>query len=312
LGRVHDEQAREHTAALVVGHDVRVLAVRPVSALRERGASARGRSRAARRRADRAARSFVASGGLDNLCSVYKLDDHLGAETIQFNKVHCELAQHEGYLSCCRFVSDDEIITSSGDCSCILWDVRNRQPKAIFNDHTADVMAVTLLDERGLFISGSCDATAKLWDFRMQLPVARTFPGHESDVDAVTAFPDNNAFATGSDDASCRLFDIRAYREVRSVAARLAGAGSVRSLGPWGVRRFSATPTTRSRAASRPWPSPSRAGGCSPATTTTTPTCGTWRPARAPTPSSTTTTASHRWASPRTALRCAPAPGTAS
>lgn len=156
---------------------------------------------------------MVACGGLDNLCSVYQLPstkDGIGSN----QKTYAELAQHEGYLSCCRFLKDGEIITSSGDSTCILWDVEARTPKQIFNDHTGDVMSVSIDNGQQLFVSGSCDASAKLWDHRTKRACVKTFPGHESDINSVQFFPDGNAFGTGSDDSSCRLFDIRAYAEI--------------------------------------------------------------------------------------------------
>ncbi|CRK12411.1 hypothetical protein BN1723_009718 [Verticillium longisporum] len=63
------------------------------------------------------------------------------------------------------------------------------------------------------FISGACDAFAKLWDIRAGKAV-QTFAGHESDINAIQFFPDGHSFVTGSDDATCRLFDIRADREL--------------------------------------------------------------------------------------------------
>jgi len=50
-----------------------------------------------------------------------------------------------------------------GDSTCILWDVTTKTPKTIFNDHTGDVMSVSLMPNQGTFVSGSCDATAKVW-----------------------------------------------------------------------------------------------------------------------------------------------------
>ena len=64
--------------------------------------------------------NFVACGGLDNLCSIYALKGGQGSAE-QTRMAYRELAQHEGYLSCCRFFDDREILTSSGDSSCILW-----------------------------------------------------------------------------------------------------------------------------------------------------------------------------------------------
>lgn len=156
--------------------------------------------------------TLVACGGLDNLCTVYKLPAPGKPSAAQDQKLtYAELAQHEGYLSCCRFIGDDEIITSSGDSTCILWDVEQKQPKAIFNDHTGDVMSVSIFDNTNHFVSGSCDSTSKLWDHRDKKNCVKTFGGHESDINSVAFFPDGNAFGTGSDDSSCRLFDIRAY-----------------------------------------------------------------------------------------------------
>jgi guanine nucleotide-binding protein G(I)/G(S)/G(T) subunit beta-1 len=161
--------------------------------------------------------NLVACGGLDNLCSIYKLPSSKdGAATQQ--KTYGELAQHEGYLSCCRFLRDDEIISSSGDSTCILWDVEAKSPKAIFNDHTGDVMSVTIYDQNGVFVSGSCDATAKLWDHRQQKACVKTFTGHESDINSVMFFPDGNSFGTGSDDSSVRLFDLRCYNQLSKYA----------------------------------------------------------------------------------------------
>lgn len=94
--------------------------------------------------------------------------------------------------------------------------------------------SVSLGPSQNTFVSGACDATAKVWDIRTGKAV-QTFAGHESDINAVQSvsfpvpdfmilcshhvdlhrfFPDGNAFATGSDDASCRLFDLRADREL--------------------------------------------------------------------------------------------------
>lgn len=79
--------------------------------------------------------NFVACGGLDNICSVYNLKTKEGTV-----KVARELSAHTGYLSCCRFISDRQIITSSGDMSCMLWDIDAGMKTMEFDDHTGDVM----------------------------------------------------------------------------------------------------------------------------------------------------------------------------
>lgn len=167
--------------------------------------------------------SFVACGGLDNLCSIYSLRSREGNV-----KVSRELCGHAGYLSCCRFLNDREIVTASGDMTCALWDLESGQPTTTFLGHCGDVMSVSLSNDNATFISGACDATAKLWDFRNGQCV-QTFTGHESDLNAVSYFPNCCAFGTGSDDATCRLFDIRCDQEmmVCSHEAIVVGVTSV-------------------------------------------------------------------------------------
>ncbi|KAI8388795.1 G-protein beta subunit [Radiomyces spectabilis] len=152
--------------------------------------------------------NFVASGGLDNICSVYNLRTRDGPI-----RPARELTGHTGYLSCCRFLTDSQILTSSGDTTCCLWDIDAGVKTAEFTDHTGDVMSLSISVNPNLFVSGACDATAKIWDIRNQKCV-QSFTGHESDINAVQFFPDGNAIGTGSDDASCRLFDLRADREL--------------------------------------------------------------------------------------------------
>jgi len=157
---------------------------------------------------------MVSCGGLDNICSIYSLkptnNQQISTQPIR------ELSAHTGYLSSCKFISDRLILTSSGDMSCILWDVEVGQAVQKFTEHTGDVMSISIAPDQNTFISGACDSHAKLWDFRSGGKCIQTFQEHESDINSVQYFPNGLSFGTGSDDASCRLFDIRADREIMS------------------------------------------------------------------------------------------------
>mmetsp|Transcript_22820 Transcript_22820/g.26840 ORF Transcript_22820/g.26840 Transcript_22820/m.26840 type:complete len:360 (+) Transcript_22820:65-1144(+) len=157
--------------------------------------------------------NMVACGGLDNLCSIYNLDQP------QVLRASRELSGHDGYLSCCRFVGPSKILTSSGDSTCRYWDVERGEAIAVFPDHGQDVMSVAVSPVgEEIFISGSCDSSAKVWDIRTG-KCTHTFLGHQSDVNSVNFFPDGRAFGTGSDDASCCFFDMRSYGTVNSFAS---------------------------------------------------------------------------------------------
>lgn len=83
--------------------------------------------------------NFVACGGLDNICSIYNLNSKE-----QGVKGARELSAHSGYLSCCRFINDRQIVTSSGDMTCMLWDIEAGVRVVEFSDHTGDVMRFVL------------------------------------------------------------------------------------------------------------------------------------------------------------------------
>lgn len=157
--------------------------------------------------------NLIACGGLDNNCSIYNL-----SQPQTLNRPIKELAAHDGYVSCCRFVDEGHIITSSGDSSCIHWNIPTGEVLQTFTEHKGDVMSVSISPSNpNIFVSGSVDATARIWDVRNGKNV-QTHVGHESDINSVDFFPDGNAFATGSDDSSCRIFDMRCYGEINKFA----------------------------------------------------------------------------------------------
>ena len=56
--------------------------------------------------------NYVACGGMDNMCTIYDLNNR----DAQGNaKIVRELLGYEGFLSSCRFLDDTHILTGSGD-----------------------------------------------------------------------------------------------------------------------------------------------------------------------------------------------------
>jgi guanine nucleotide-binding protein G(I)/G(S)/G(T) subunit beta-1 len=172
---------------------------------------------------------FVASGGLDNLVTVHKVEG-LTREVASRRRMRAELAHHECFVASTKFISDDEVLTASGDSTCMLWDVETQTPKMQFVGHDAGVMSVCVAGSTNTLLSGSCDSTCKLWDLRASEAVM-TFGGHDSDVNSVDFFPDGrgHTFVTGSDDSTCRIFDARAFAQVNKLEDDhiLAGITSV-------------------------------------------------------------------------------------
>ncbi|RWR95710.1 guanine nucleotide-binding protein subunit beta-2 [Cinnamomum micranthum f. kanehirae] len=163
----------------------------------------------------------VACGGLDSVCSIFNLNSPVDRDgNLPISKM---LSGHKGYVSSCQYVPDGDthLITSSGDHTCILWDVTTGQRLSVFggefpSGHTADVLSVSINSTNSkMFVSGSCDATARLWDTRIASRAVRTYHAHEGDVNSVKFFPDGQRFGSGSDDGTCRLFDMRTGHQLQ-------------------------------------------------------------------------------------------------
>lgn len=80
---------------------------------------------------------LVASGGLDNTCTIHNLRARQSAVEVP---VAQELVGHVGFVSACAFRGDREILTASGDKTCVLWDVERGTRTRAYAEHSADVL----------------------------------------------------------------------------------------------------------------------------------------------------------------------------
>lgn len=182
---------------------------------------------------------LVATGGLTTGCYVYEQTEYEPGQTV---RPQAELNGHDGYVSCCRFISDTQLVTSSGDGTCKLWDLAGEKATHVFRGHMQDVMSISPHpNNENIFVSGSIDLECKLWDVREKGTVAQfaanpsrnafswddesefegevvgakmLYSGHDSDINSVAFFPDGYAFGSGSDDQTCRLWDTRSHQEI--------------------------------------------------------------------------------------------------
>lgn len=87
----------------------------------------------------------VACGGLDSVCTIFNLNSPTDKDgNLPVSRM---LGGHKGYVSSCQYVPDEDthLITSSGDQTCVLWDITTGLRTSVFggefqSGHTADVL----------------------------------------------------------------------------------------------------------------------------------------------------------------------------
>lgn len=101
----------------------------------------------------------VACGGMDNMCTVYDVNNR---DTTGNAKIVRELAGYEGFLSSCRFLDDGHILTGSGDMKLVIWDLEVGKKTSEVTAHGGDVVSISLSPDGNQFVTGSVDRTCKV------------------------------------------------------------------------------------------------------------------------------------------------------
>ena len=153
--------------------------------------------------------NLVASAGLDNNCTIYRVSRK---DRIQQNIVSI-FKGHTCYISEIEFLDDNSILTASGDMTCALWDITKSKRINEFADHLGDVLSLSAAPTEtegngNVFASGGSDGYLYIWDKRVPTSVQSFFVS-DSDVSKVKFFRNGNTIATGSDDGCTNLYDLR-------------------------------------------------------------------------------------------------------
>ena len=155
--------------------------------------------------------NIIYSCGLDNVVTIYKMDNELKKKTAKI-----ELEKHVGYVSQAKFINENEIVSVSGDGSCILWDIEKGECRNIFNFASDDLTDIAYCDVGNndiLFAIGCADNNVYLFCYSNFAECVGWFKAGTDDINSVQFSPNGTKLVVGSDDGYVRIYQID-YRSI--------------------------------------------------------------------------------------------------
>jgi len=131
-------------------------------------------------------------------------------DTLQLRGI---LKGHNGWVTCLATSAEnpDMILSGSRDKKIIVWSLTREDqnygfPRKSLSGHGHFVQDVVISSDGQFALSGSWDATLRLWDLNFGT-TTRRFVGHTKDVLSVAFSADNRQIVSGSRDKSIRLWN---------------------------------------------------------------------------------------------------------
>lgn len=166
---------------------------------------------------------LAASAGLNNNCTIYKIP----STEIVNQQIVAIFKGHTGYISGVEFMDDTQVVTSSGDMTCALWDLSKSKRIREYSSHLGDVLSLCVPKTRqgksDIFASCGSDGYTYFWDTRSPAAIQH-FAINERDVNCIQYFSDNNSIALGNDEGMVILFDTRADCAIASYSINDRGS----------------------------------------------------------------------------------------
>jgi len=132
------------------------------------------------------------------------------ADTLQLRGI---LKGHNGWVTCIATSAEnpDMILSGSRDKKIIVWALTREEgnygyPRRSLGGHGHFVQDIVISSDGQFALSGSWDATLRLWDLNYGT-TTRRFVGHNKDVLSVAFSADNRQIVSGSRDKSIKLWN---------------------------------------------------------------------------------------------------------
>ena len=167
---------------------------------------------------------YIASGGVDNLLQIWRVDDGSLVETLK---------GHTSYVNSAAFSPDGSYIASaSADKTVKIWRVEDGSCTKTLKGHRDYVWSAVFSQDGKSIASGSDDRTIRIWRVDTQRTV-KTLKGHSGYVYSVSISHDGKYIASGSTDHTIKIWDVASGKCIGTLEGHTNTVNSV-SFSPAG------------------------------------------------------------------------------
>ena len=158
---------------------------------------------------------LVATGAADGRVRIWNVDSGEQLETLP-GRSPVDLMAFDPKRGLLATATNDHVVR--------LWSTSTWKPERILRGHRGRVVALSFSHDGKLLLTGSTDATAKVWS--LDSGRVATLRGHHDDLTSARFSPNDRLVATASRDHDVRLWDARTGRLMRPVLRAHFGAVS--------------------------------------------------------------------------------------
>lgn len=149
---------------------------------------------------------LIASGGIDGIINV--------TEEFSSTPVKVLVDGHTKNVCSLNVLPNDEslLISSSWDCTSIVWDLNTNSKKYVLSGHQASVWDAIFIDSEN-YLTGSADGTIRRW--RGDAQVGEFRGGHTDVIRKLLLLPGGKQFASCSNDGNIVIWDLATKKVVK-------------------------------------------------------------------------------------------------
>lgn len=163
--------------------------------------------------------TFLAAGNSKGFVTVYRVDDIDHPDPIYNFK------GHENTVTAVKFISRNELVTSSHDQIIKVWTLENLEYYSI-NVLESPIKRISINKDCSYLVAAAEDNSILVWNLKQRVQ-ERKLTAHTNDIHDIAFSPEGNYFVSCSEDQTIRIWNVKNKKDTYSFKAHDKGIGDI-------------------------------------------------------------------------------------